>query len=191
VADKLITPPAVEPVTADDILSKLGLQSGDVASNDLSLMVAAARSWCETYTGRAFIAQTWETRLDKFPDALMCPRPPVMYVASLKYVDTAGALQVIDPQDYFVDEWRSPGWVMPAYGAAWPTPRDEANAVRLQTVCGYGAAGEDVPEPIRHAIVLIVGMTLRGQSGQEASLYPAMIPRAAKELLQPYRLMGV
>jgi len=173
------------------MLTKLGMQAGDVDADDLAMMITAARKWCEEYTERAFIAQTWEVRLDAFPDALMCPRPPVMYVSSLKYVDTAGELQTIDPADYYLDTWKGPGWVMPAYGSGWPATRDEANAVRLQVVCGYGAAGSDVPEPIRHAIVLIVGMTLRGQSGQEASLYPAMVPRAAKELLQPYRLMGV
>jgi len=113
----------------------------------------------------------------------------VQSITSLKYIDTDGAEQTIDAADYVLDNFASPGWVLPTYDTSWPDTRAVANAVRLQIVCGYGDAGSDVPEPIRHAIVLIAGMSLRGQSGQEASLYPASIPNAAKELLHPYRMM--
>lgn len=187
---KLISAPASEPVTAAEIITRLGITSGDVSSADMDALIKGARQWAEQYTERAFITQTWEKRLDAFSaDGIELARGPVQSITSVKYVDSDGAVQtLVADTDYVFEDYSDPAFVLPAYGTSWPSPRDEANAVRVQFVSGYGAASA-VPQPIVNAIVLMVGQALRGQSGLENNLYPASVPNAAKEMLNPYRII--
>lgn len=187
---KLISAPASEPVTAAEIITRLGITSGDVSSTDLDALIKGARQWAEQYTERAFITQTWEKRIDAFQeDGIELAKGPVQSIESVKYVDSAGTVQtLVADTDYVLEDYSDPAWVLPAHGTSWPSPRDEANAVRVQFVAGYGAASA-VPQPIINAIVLMVGQSLRGQSGLENNLYPASVPNAAKEMLNPYRLI--
>lgn len=186
---KLITAPAAEPITAAEIITRLGINSGDVATADIDAHIKSARQWAEQYTERAFITQTWEKRIGDFPvDGIELARGPVQSIASVKYVDTAGVVQTLPATEYTLDDYTDSAWVLPAYDKTWPAARDEANAVRVQFVAGYGAAAA-VPQPIINAIVLMVGQSLRGQPGLETGLYPGSVPNAAKELLNPYRIL--
>ena len=48
-----------------------------------------------------------------------------------------------------------PGEIVEAWGKSWPTTRDVPNAVVVTYVTGY-AQPEDVPQPIRHVILMAV-----------------------------------
>lgn len=185
---KLITAPAAEPLTAAEIKTKVGFGSSEMADADLNALITGARTWAEEYCGRAFITQTWEKRLDAFPDAIELARGPAQSVTSVKYIDTDGTLQTLATSEYGLDDYDQNGLVYPLYGKTWPNTRDEPNAVRVQFVVGYGNAAA-VPEPIKNAIVLIVGQAIRAQPGLEASIYPSSVPNAAKEMLTPYRIL--
>lgn len=188
---KLITAPDAEPITAADIVTRIGTKTGDIASDDLEAMIATARAWVEDYTGRSLINQTWELALDAFPAAeIELPRPPVSSITSVSYLDSDATEQTLDASAYTVDDYGVTHWLLPAYGTVWPTTADAANAVKVRYVAGYGASGASVPAPIVQAIVLIVGQAYRAQPGLETGLYPAMIPNAAKELLAPFRLLA-
>jgi uncharacterized phiE125 gp8 family phage protein len=186
---KLITPPAVEPILAADIYTKLGVKSGDIDSDDLAALITTARVFAEEYTGRALISQTWEMALDAFPVAeIELLKPPITSVTSVKYLDSAAVEQTMDSADYSLDDYGLRNWLLPAYDEAWPDTLDAANAVKIRYVAGYGASGASVPAPIVQAMVLIVSQSYRAQPGLETGLYPAMVPNAAKELLNNYRL---
>lgn len=185
---KLITAPAAEPITAAEIITKLGLTTGDVSTTDLDALITGARQWAEEYTARAFITQTWELALDVFSAAIEIPKPPVASITSIKYLDTAGIEQTLASTEYSLDDYSQPAWVTLAYGKSWPDIRDVSNAVKVRYVAGYGAAAA-VPAPIKNAIALIAGQALRGQPGLETGLYPGSVPNAAKELLEPYRIL--
>lgn len=188
---KLISGPAAEPITAADIVGRIGVNVGDIASADLNAMIASARRWVEDYTSRALIDQTLELALDAFDSApIELPRSPVSAITSVKYTDTAGAEQTVNAAGYVLDDYDSVHRLLLAYGYAWPSPRVQPNAVRIRYVAGYGADGTAVPPPIVQAIVLIVGQAYRAQPSHESGLYPAMIPNAAKELLAPFRLLA-
>lgn len=186
---KLITAPTVEPVTAAEILPRLGISSGDIGTPDIEAAITGARTWAEQFCNRAFITQTWEKALDVFPDAIELPRPPTLSIVSVKYLDANGVEQLLANTEYLLDDYSQPGWLTLAYGKSWPDTYGVPNAVKVRYTAGYGAAAA-VPQPIKNAIVLIVGQALRGQPGLENNLYPASIPNAAKELLQPYRIIS-
>lgn len=153
---RLITPPAVEPVTLAEAKAHLRVtHAGDDAL--ITALVSAAREQCEHILGRALIEQTWELTLDAFPDAIRLDHPPIASVTSLSYVDPAGTTQVWPAPNYYLDKASEPGWITPAYGGSWPDVRDQANAVIVRYVAGYGAAAAAVPLAIRQWLLLAIG----------------------------------
>jgi hypothetical protein len=63
-----ILSPAAEPVALDELKEFLRLDAGDTSQDNLIRALAiAARVWCETYTRRKFVQQTWRLALDYFP----------------------------------------------------------------------------------------------------------------------------
>src|SRR5580692_3110149 len=64
----LISPPAAEPVTISELKNFLKVDPGDNTQDDvIATLAMAARSWCEGFTGRRFVQQTWQLLMDFFP----------------------------------------------------------------------------------------------------------------------------
>lgn len=153
---RLITPPATEPVTLAE--AKAHLRVTESAEDALiTAMITAARERCEHVLCRALIHQTWELTLDAFPEAIRLDYPPLSSVTSVQYVDPDGNLQNWSSLEYYVDKAAEPGYVVPGYGSEWPAIRDQANAVIVRYVAGYGAAASAVPQAIRNWLLLAVG----------------------------------
>ena len=107
------------------------------------------------WSGRALITQTWELVLDRFPTcAIKLPYPPLQSITHIKYFDVSGVEQTYSPANYAVDAVSQPGGVVP--NKSWPGTLDAVNAVTVRFVCGYGASADDVPEPIKQAMHLMI-----------------------------------
>jgi uncharacterized phiE125 gp8 family phage protein len=96
---KLVTPPAIEPVTLAEAKAHLRL---DTESDDgyVPALITAARERVELFLRRALITQVFECTVDDFPAhdrAIDLPRPPLQSVEWIKYPDTAAVLQTLDP----------------------------------------------------------------------------------------------
>lgn len=156
----LITPATVPALDTDAAKAHLRVEFAD--DNALiDALAAAATAMIENLTGRALLAQSWRLTLDRFPacgdPVIRLPRPPLLSVASVKYVDEAGALQTLDPALYQVDAGSTPARLAPAYGQVWPVARCELGAVRVEYQAGYGAAADSVPADLLAAIKLQLG----------------------------------
>ena len=187
---KLITAPAVEPISLTD--AKLHLRVGTSSEDTLiSLMIAAAREECENELRRALITQTWEKYLDAFPSAIGLFYPPLSSVTSVSYVDPDGNSQVLAGTEYVVDDKQEPAWIVPAYGKSWPQTQSVANAVTVRFVCGYGAADTAVPKAIKNWLLLRIGDLYQNRqvvsmgNGINASALPATF---VDRLLDRYRI---
>lgn len=172
---RVITPPAAEPLTLAQVKEQLGIETSDTASDAvITRRIIEARQYAENYMQRALITQTQEIRLDCFPVSrygeIKLPYPNLLTVVHIKYIDTNGDLQTIDPADYEADTYSFLGEVRPNYGTCWPTARQEKNAVRIQYTCGYGATYAAVPELLREALMLWVGHLLNFQPQAESGL---------------------
>jgi len=181
---KLITPPSVEPVTLDRVKKHMRVTISD--DDDLiGVYISAARELCERETHRSFFNQTWQLSLDHFPlfpfwngtarstslhDSwyystlwkafqIKLPRPGLVSVSSVTYLDTAGNLQTIDPSTYKVDAAGEPGSVVPAYGNCWPyTDMYLPNSVQVTYVAGTYGDGTTVnncPAKVQVATMLV------------------------------------
>lgn len=183
----LVTPPTAEPLTLDEV--KLWLKIEHAAEDTLlDGLIRAARLLAERLYDRQLVTATWRATCDRFePRAIKLPRGPLRSVTSVQYLDTAGALQTLDPSAYEVDGAREPGTVGPAYGQAWPATRCQAQAVRITYQSGYGGAA-DVPEPIKAALKFAIAMWCRRRGDGTEEIDPGLLslPSATHQMLTAY-----
>lgn len=169
--ERLVTPPAEEPLSLEEAL--LYVRQDHTADSAVILrQIKAARERCERVTGRQLVTATWRIILDAFPGgsgSLLLPHPPLVSVASVQYVDLAGETQTLSAAAYSADTGREPGWLLPAYGYSWPATYDQANAVTIDYVAGYGTASQ-VPAEVREALARCVAHTYgnRGLTDEDA-----------------------
>jgi uncharacterized phiE125 gp8 family phage protein len=179
--------PVDEPVTVAE-LRQHGRISGTADDAWLMAAIGAARDKVEQEIGRALIRQTWTAYLDRFPLGFVrLPMPPLHAIASVKYIDPNGAQQTLASNVYESDTHSTPARFGLAYGRSWPSTRDQMNAVEVAYTCGYGLAADDVPAPIRHAIMMIVAhLYEHRETVNDFQLHD--IPMGASWLLDPYRV---
>lgn len=151
----LVTPPAEEPLSLVEVKSWLRVEH-NADDIDISALVVAARGLVEEFLGRQLVSATWRLTAGWFPDfEIRLPKPPLLSIASIQYLDTAGVLQTLDDETYDVDAAADPGVVMPASGYSWPATRTHPQSVRITYQAGYGTAAS-VPEGIKTAIKLLI-----------------------------------
>jgi uncharacterized phiE125 gp8 family phage protein len=169
-----VTPASEEPVSVADAKAQCRVDSED---EDLYLrdnLIVAARQWAETLTGRAFVQQTWELKLPAFPECeIELPKPPLISVTSVKYLDTAGVEQTWAPTNYIVTaptgETAQRGRITPAYGVIFPSTHPVPDAVRIVFVAGYGAVSA-VPRGIKNAILFHVAQAYQNREQPDFAL---------------------
>lgn len=155
---KIYIEPECEPLSLAEIKTFLRIGSNEDEDNFLGTLATIARKEAEKITRRQLITATWNYYLDKFPEIIYLPVPPIQSVTHVKYLDSAGDEQtLLADTDYLVDIYSEPGRIMPCFGMVWPSIYPEVNAVRIRFVSGYGDADSDVPEPIRQWMLMAIG----------------------------------
>lgn len=147
-----VTPPYAEPIHLAEAESYLRQEE----TNDDALiqeLIGDAREYAEDVLAEQLVVATWKLTLESFADRhwayrsqksygtycpeIWLPKPPLVSVSSVKYVDTAGVQQTLATTDYQVDAVSIPGRIVPAYGKSWPTTRNQPNAVEITYLAGY------------------------------------------------------
>lgn len=152
----LITPAAINPVTIDE--AKLNLRvTHNSEDSEIESAINDATRYIEDRLGQQLITATWRFVLDCFPNVIEVPRPPLISVSSITYVDTAGATQTLASTEYQVDYARRPGRIMPARLKFWPSIDSSTfNPVQVNTTNGYGATASTVPPQAKRGIKFLV-----------------------------------
>lgn len=181
----LKTAPAAEPVTLVEV--KAQVRVDNTASDTLLTdYIVAARQAAENLTWRALVTQTWEYRPLRFEAEILLPRPPLISVGSIVYIDTAGDSQTLAATEYQVDTNQEPGRVKLAHNKSWPSIRStDYGAVLITYDAGYGAASA-VPLEIRRWITSLVAQMFQWR---ELSTERALdhVPFLAHSLVSHYR----
>jgi uncharacterized phiE125 gp8 family phage protein len=194
---KLVSPPSIEPVTLAEAKAHLRLDT-DADDAYVSALIIAARERAELFLRRALITQTFEYTMDRFPvDTCMVyttsfidlPRPPLRSVEWIRYIDTADNQQTLRPETYVVDASSNEmGRVGLAGNQFWPITRRSINAVVIRFVAGYGDEAENVPQAIRHGILIEISNLYENREdvviGQAVNMLPV-----SERLLWPYRAL--
>ena len=177
---------ATEPITTAEAKTHLRV-TGSTDDAYIDTLVKSVRQTAENELRRSLITQTWVRTLDEFPDAITLHYPPVIAVTSVKYYDTAGVQQTLDPSLYSLDYQSEPGWIVPAYNEGWPDTLQAINAVEVTYTAGYGTA-TDVPAAIKAWILLHVGHLYENREATMPGISITPLPFLGS-LLDPYRVV--
>lgn len=188
--ERLITAPAGQVLSTADALAQCRVDTNDEDAL-FDSYIAAAAGRVEDVTGRQLLAATWEQVRSGWPACgwIEVPRPPLRSVTSITYLDTAGVSTTWAASNYVVDAPGGPtaprGRITLASGATWPTVLDQANAITIRFVAGYGGPGE-VPETIKQAMRLMIGAWYEGRENDIVGTIVAEVPLSASRLLRPF-----
>ncbi|MBS7741483.1 MULTISPECIES: phage head-tail connector protein [Hyphomicrobiales] len=154
----LLTPPSGEVVGIDEIKAHLDIKNDARADLLASLAKAATASLdgIGGLLGRALLPQRWRLDLDCFPCEIILPLPPIKAVESVSYVPPSGGINATLPTSEYQVIGSDKARIIPAFGHQWPATRCYPASVSVTFECGYADAAA-VPEPIREAILLMVG----------------------------------
>lgn len=194
----LVTGPTLEPVLLDEAKAHLRV---DISDDDgyISGLMLAARQWVEGQTHRALITQTWDFGYDycwpreaqakyrAWRLVLRLPVAPAASITSISYVDGTGATQTLATDQYQTILNNDHPRIEEAYNASWPDVRDQANAITVRAVVGYGSNPGDVPYPLRQAILLLAGHLYENREAVVIGQAPAEVPMSVEALISPYR----
>jgi uncharacterized phiE125 gp8 family phage protein len=188
-----------EPVTLADAKEYLKVESAETADDNLITdIIKVARNWCEAFTARALITQTWKLSLDAFPGVdlnhnpraqITLPKGNTLSVTAFTYVDGDGVAQDmvgVSPLPYALStEADSGGILEPAYGEAWPGIQDVMDAIQITYTAGYGPNASDMPEQLRMAVKWKMADLYDNRGDADISGAKANV---AESLARPYRL---
>lgn len=125
---------------------------------------------------------------DRTGYGFMIPWTPLVTVDSIKYLDIGGNLQTLAATEYKVDADTEPARVLPAFGKAWPSTRQEINAVQVNFTAGYGDR-ENVPEMIKAAIIMFAKAHYEAAFDNAKSQEYERRMKAVNMMLTPFRVM--
>lgn len=182
----LMSGPAEEPVTVSEAKAHLRLD-GSAEDVLIASLIVTSRLHVEAALGLALINQSWQLTLDRWPDGeLRFPLRPIQNIASVTVYAADGTPDVVASQDYLLDGQALRPRLIPRDGK-WPAPGRPANGIEIAFSAGIGGEAADIPQPIRHAILLLVAHWYEHRDPLEIGSAAAAVPAPVSDLLKPYR----
>ena len=213
----LVSGPALDVVSLSEARKHCRI---DIVDDDglLAGYILAARRFCEIYTGRVMLDQSFDLSIDDgWPgfnvppycygspvsappywavwNRITIPLAPLVSVTSITYLDVNGASQVLATDQYRVIKRsaKARGWIEPAYGVAWPAVRPISETIIVRFVAGYGAQPGSNPDLdlFRQAMLLLIGHWYENRENVVVGSAPTELPVAAAAILQPLVIDGI
>ena len=185
----LLTGPAAEPLTlaAMKEFVRLAHDDDDATITDL---IVAARTYIERATRRALITQTWRIVFDHWPShgRLTVPIAPLREVVAARVYDGAGVSHAMDTQAFVPDLAATP----PVIGFvpwAMAVPGRATAGIEIDVELGYGLAAQDVPEPIRQAVRMLVAHWYENRAVVADNGRGVLLPVGISALIAPYKVI--
>lgn len=189
----LITGPAVEPVSVDNVKLHAHIDH-DVEDDLIASWIKAARMAAETFQWRSYYTQKWEMVFDTYPPAeVYLARPPLISVESVKYYDTDDTEYSFDLNDLIIDTGSCPGRISLAYSVVWPsTVLRPIDSFKIRYIAGYGDSEDTtttddgtvtaIPDTIKYAIYVYCTWMNENRAGE------TNVPDAFYNILRPDRV---
>ncbi|GLS87690.1 hypothetical protein GCM10010873_26640 [Cypionkella aquatica] len=171
-----ITPPAEYPVTLDKGKAHLRIRHA-YENATIGDMIQSATALVEAFLRRRLVEQSVQMTLDRFCGIVEIPIGPVLEIAKIAYIDTAGSEKELASDTYSLVKSRQPNLITPAYGLSWPSTQSHFDSVKIDIVVGYGAAA-DVPAWAISAILRTLDhlyLNRNGGGGEDAFGLPVSV----------------
>jgi uncharacterized phiE125 gp8 family phage protein len=183
----LTSGPAEEPVTVSEAKAHLRLD-GSAEDILIASLIVTSRLHVEAALGLALITQGWRLTLDRWPEGgtVRFPLRPIQSITSVTVRAADGTPATVSAEDYLLDGQALSPRLVPRDGK-WLAPGQATNGIAIEFDAGIGDDAEDIPQPIRHAILLLVAHWYEHRDPLEIGSAAAAIPAAVSDLLKPYR----
>jgi uncharacterized phiE125 gp8 family phage protein len=184
----LLTAPAAEPLSLAEAKAFLRVEHDD-DDDVIGALIASARIHVEAQTRRALITQSWRLTCDAWPveGRLKVTPAPLAALTAARVYDDGGEASVLDLQSFVVD---TAGSQLAFAPWALAQPGRAAAGIELDVTVGYGDAASDVPEPLRHAVRLLLGHWYENR-GLVSSGGVGVLPTTVAALIAPYRVLSL
>ncbi len=179
--------PQIEPVTVAQLRDHLRLDSSE--DNLLASLISSARMVVEAQSGVHLINQKWNFILDEWPqNHVALSQWPVISVDKINVIGTE--VELVSPETYRLETYARPATIWLNEGQIWPQIKRDKMGIVIEASIGYGARADDVPEPLRHVIMLLAAHWFESNewNGQIPS---SLIPASITGMLQNYRQMRI
>ena len=196
---RLIDPPCCEPINLLELCVFLKLPTDYQEQELLKSLIKTARQAVEAFTARALIHQSWRFQSSltyglalsdnvylsghrsRGLKGLELPRSPfIQLMGKPKYVDNYGEHEI---SNYRLD---AAGRVAKMHFGHLPT--DFYGTLQVDFIAGYGSKPEDVPEPLRHGVLMMAADLYENRTGANDNQgLPLPLCRGAVDLTKPYR----
>ncbi len=185
---ELVDAPLITPITLAEVKAQLRVEHDDDDAILTRLIdVAVAYTDVRGALGQAMITQKWAQWIHSNPPQnVSLILGPVQNVTAVKYYDTDGVIQSDDVNNYQVFGTDFATIISPKDSFTWPAAQQRSDAIKIEYEIGYGDAITDVPQTIRHALMLLIGHWYdnREQTGADEL---SNIPFGYEEMLNLYR----
>ena len=167
-----VAAPAVEPLTLAETKTYLRVDTAD-EDTLITQLIATARRAAEQYLRRSLITQQWKLAYDDYlPCDVPLPMGPVQSIVRVTTVTIGGSSTDISTSLYALNAAKT-RLLLEQYIAE--------HQVEIVYQAGFGAAGTNVPEPIRQGMLAHIAEIYDGRSRAQGA------PQAAIALYHPYR----
>lgn len=177
-----VAAPTTEPVTLAQAKAQARVDGSDEDAGIIAA-IAAARAHIEKACGVRFASRSGVVmKCDGFADLARLPEAPVSAIASITYLDTAGASQTLSTDVY---ELRADGIeaaVVLKYNQTWPAIQPGSRITVTATV-GYAAT----PEDITLAMLMLVSQYYDNRNAVVIGETAAELPFAVNALICNHR----
>lgn len=180
----LLGGPLVEPVSLAEVKQRLRITHNDEDAV-ITALIESARAHVEVSTGLILMKQSWRINVNDWPEKGVIPLSfwPLLSVDKVTLYDDSGGSRILLPSLYQLKRQ-----LRPATLCLQRSPLASIGLIKgleIDVTAGYSDKAEDVPAPLRQAILLIIDywFEVRGIAGNSAELG---IPLSALEVMQPY-----
>jgi len=175
--------PAAEPVDLAYVKTFLRVDGADEDAL-IGTLIKTSRHQVENMIGRTLIRRSFIYR-GPAPSGhyLSLPRPPLLSVARISLIGENDQAIDIPAADYAVNTRRDPGEIQLKKSANWTDYMSEFCTIEIEFSAGYGDNADDVPLPIRQAILLLIAQSFEYRDVEKSPSVPMMVDA----LLSPYR----
>ncbi len=184
----LLSGPAVEPISLAEAKAHLRV---DASAEDtlIQSLIMASRLHIEAALDLALVTQSWRYRRDIWPanGIIDLPLRPAQSVTSIKIYKDRSTADTLDADAFVLDGDGNPARLVWQGGVTIPHSPLVANGIEIDLIAGFGDIPSDVPQSIRHALLLLVAHWYENREPVEIGAAVLPIPLAVSSLLAPYR----
>jgi uncharacterized phiE125 gp8 family phage protein len=178
--------PAVEPLSLAEAKAHLRIDSS-VEDLLISSLITTSRLHIETALSLALVSQTWSYFIDALPPSatITLPLHPIQSVAAVRAYANDDAATILPLTSFQLDTHSKPTRIICRETITPPISLRRANGIEFSIIAGFGPTPNDVPGPIRRALLLLIAHWYENRDPVAATA--SGIPAEVSDLLAPWR----